>query len=174
MSGQKPPRGPVRPGEQEQAAVRSVISPVVAGVGLDLEDLQFRKAGSRLQVRILVDRDGGVTLDEAAEVSRSIATALEDSAVLGERSYLLDVGSPGVDRPLRLGRHWRRNTGRLVCLTLDDGATATGRIREVAGPGDGDPPTSVGLQIDGTAQTFDAGRISKAVVQVDFAQRMED
>jgi len=174
MGGQKPPHGPGRPGDEEQAAVRTVVLPVITGAGLDLEDLQFRKAGSRLQVRILVDRDGGVTLDEAAALSRDIATVLDEGAVLRERPYLLDVGSPGVDRPLQLVRHWRRNTGRLVRLTMVDGESTTGRIREVAGQHDGDPPSSIGIEVDGSVRSFDADRISKAVVQVDFAQRMED
>lgn len=90
----------------------------MTGAGYDLEDMALSRAGRRHLVRVVLDRDGGVTLDAVAEVSRSISAALDEAEESGGElfagEYALEVGSPGVDRPLTLPRHWRRNLGRLV------------------------------------------------------------
>jgi ribosome maturation factor RimP len=112
--------------------VLALLEPVVSGAGYDLEDLTVSAAGKRSVVRVLVDKDGGITLDDVADVSRLVSEALDvadeqDPTLLGT-SYVLEVSSPGVDRPLTEPRHWRRNLGRLVRASLRDGATAEGRI----------------------------------------------
>jgi ribosome maturation factor RimP len=102
--------------------LRTVIEPVVVRAGYDLEDLSVSRAGRRHVVRVIVDADGGINLDAVAEVSRAVSTALDEAEesggdlVAGE--YQLEVSSPGVDRPLTLPRHWRRNVGRLVKVTV--------------------------------------------------------
>ena len=76
-------------------------------------------AGKRRILRIAVDKDGGVTLDEVAEATREVNRVLDESDVMGEQPYTLEVTSRGVDRPLTLPRHWRRNADRLVKVTFD-------------------------------------------------------
>ncbi len=112
--------------------VLALLEPVVSGAGYDLEDLTVSAAGRRSVVRLLVDKDGGVTLDDVADVSRLVSDALDaadeqDPTLLGT-SYVLEVSSPGVDRPLTEPRHWRRNVGRRVRVHLRDGSTAEGRV----------------------------------------------
>ena len=102
----------------QRAQLRAVVEPVVGAAGYDLEDLTLSRAGRRSVVRVVVDRDGGLDLDAVADVSRLVSKAL-DAAEDGGREivageYQLEVSSPGVDRPLTLPRHWRRNIGRLV------------------------------------------------------------
>jgi len=109
-----------------------LLGPVVAAAGHDLEGLEVSPAGRRRVVRMLVDKDGGTTLDDITEVSRAVSEALDDidarePALLGG-AYVLEVSSPGVDRPLTEPRHWRRNLGRLVTAQLADGTSATGRL----------------------------------------------
>ena len=109
-----------------------LLTPVVAGTGHDLEDLAVTPAGRRRVVRMVVDKDGGTSLDDVADVSRAVSDALDDidarePALLGG-AYVLEVSSPGVDRPLTAPRHWRRNVGRLVTATLVAGGTASGRL----------------------------------------------
>ena len=112
-----------------------VLAPLVAAAGYDLEDLRVAAAGKRSVVRVVVDKDGGVTLDDVADISRVVSDALDaedeaDPGLLGT-SYVLEVSSPGVDRPLTEPRHWRRNVGRRVAASLRDGSTAEGRITAV-------------------------------------------
>jgi ribosome maturation factor RimP len=115
------------------------IEPVVGAAGYDLEELVVTPAGRRSVVRVVVDRDSGVTLDDIAEVSRAVSAVLDDNdGDLGRAPYVLEVTSPGVDRPLTDPRHWRRNTGRLVTVAVGPaGATeqVTGRVTAVDGTG---------------------------------------
>ena len=102
------------------------IEPVVASAGFDLEELVVTPAGRRSVVRVVVDRDQGVSLDDIAEVSRAVSAVLDQNdGDLGRAPYVLEVTSPGVDRPLTEPRHWRRNLGRLVAV-----AVGTDRERE--------------------------------------------
>jgi ribosome maturation factor RimP len=111
------------------------IEPVVGGAGYDLEELVVTPAGRRSVVRVVVDRDEGVTLDDIAEVSRAVSEVLDaNDDGMGRTPYVLEVTSPGVDRPLVEHRHWRRNIGRLVTVTVGPaGGTdeVTGRITGV-------------------------------------------
>ena len=82
-------------------ALRSLAEPIVAGLDCDLEDVVIRQAGKRRLVRIVVDHhSGGLTLDLVASISREISRVLDDSTVLGNSAFVLEVTSPGVDRPL--------------------------------------------------------------------------
>lgn len=145
-------------------AIRELVEPVVAAAGFDLEDLVVRAAGKRRLVQVLADRDGGLGLDEAADLSRSISTVLDEANALGEQAYVLEVGSPGVDRPLTLPRHWQRNIGRLVRITPREAEPFVGRIRAVEAD-------DVVLVVDEESRTLPIEQISKAVVQVEFTDK---
>lgn len=111
------------------AAIASAIEPVLASLGLDLEDLEVQAAGRRRRVCVVVDRDGGIDLDGIAAASRAVSDALDASDAMGDDAYTLEITSPGVDRPLTLPRHWRRNAGRRVRAHMTDGTALDGRIR---------------------------------------------
>lgn len=99
----------------------AVIKPVVEAAGYDLEEIGLSRAGRRHVLQVLVDKDGGISLDDVALVSRAISQALDEAEESGGEvlagEYQLEVGSPGVDRPLTQPRHWRRNVGRLVAVS---------------------------------------------------------
>jgi ribosome maturation factor RimP len=141
--------------------VRAVVAPVVAAAGLDLEDLTVASAGRRRLLRIAVDRDGGVSLDDVALVSAQLSQVLDSSDVMGGAAYVLEVGSPGVDRPLTHPRHWRRAIGRLVLVTLTGGGAVTGRILVVQDDG-------AVLDVPGGNRRIDYADVVAAKVQVEF------
>jgi ribosome maturation factor RimP len=148
-------------------ALRSLAEPIVAAADCDLEDVVIRQAGKRRLVRIVVDhRGGGLTLDLVATISREIGRALDDSTLLGNSAYVLEVTSPGVDRPLTLPRHWTRAIGRLVRVTPLSGAAFEGRVLSA------DEAHAV-LDIGGTEATVAYSEVSRAVVQVEFT-RLEE
>ena len=106
------------------------VEPVVAEAGYDLEELVVRQAGQRAVVRVVIDRDTGVSLNDVAELSRALSEALDAvDGGFGSSPYVLEVTSPGVDRPLTLPRHWHRNVGRLV----DVAAGPEGRREQLTG-----------------------------------------
>jgi ribosome maturation factor RimP len=120
--------------ERHRARLRDAIEPVVAAAALDLEDLSVSRAGRRQVVRVIVDGDGGVGHDALGTVSRDISAALDEAEEKGGEfptsSYILEVSSPGVDRPLTQPRHWRRNIGRLVKVKVGE-RTVTARVAAV-------------------------------------------
>ncbi|WP_341719610.1 ribosome maturation factor RimP [Micromonospora sp. FIMYZ51] len=135
VSGGQAPRGELN---ARRERLRAVITPVVDGAGYDLEDFSVSRAGRRHVVRVIVDADGGINLDAVAEVSRAVSAALDAAEASGgdivAGEYQLEVSSPGVDRPLTLPRHWRRNVGRLVRVTVRGaGAPAGGQDARPAG-----------------------------------------
>jgi ribosome maturation factor RimP len=131
---------------------------------MDLEAIELTPAGKRRMLRLAVDRDGGVTLDDVAEATRAVSQALDDSDAMGETPYTLEVTSRGVDRPLTLPRHWRRNHDRLVTVTTVEGETLTGRIGESDDDG-------VTLDVSGTARPVGYAEVAKALVQVEFNRK---
>jgi ribosome maturation factor RimP len=142
-------------------AVRALAEPIAAGAGMDVEEVQVTKAGKREKLVIIVDADGGVDLDAVAEVSSAISLALDDHADIAAGAYVLEVSSPGVDRPLTAPRHWRRAQDRLVAVELSDGSSVTGRV---AGSDEG----TVTLVVDEGERTLNLTDVERAVVQVEF------
>jgi len=111
--------------------VDAVVRPVVEAAGLVLEDVHLTAAGRRSVVRIVVDLGddaiGSLSLDTVGVVAREISNAM-DSADPVRGAYVLEVSSPGTDRPLTTLRHFRRARTRLVRLTLHDGSVLLGRL----------------------------------------------
>lgn len=155
--------------------LRSVITPVVQDAGYDLEDLAVSRAGRRHVVRVIVDADGGINLDAVADVSRAISAALDAAEESGgdilAGEYQLEVSSPGVDRPLTLPRHWRRNVGRLVRVTVRGGtAGQPGGDRQVTGRVVEADAERVVLEVDADRAEWAYADLGPGRVQVEFTR----
>ncbi len=143
-----------------------VLDPLVTDAGYDLEDITVTAAGRRSLVRVIVDADGGIDLDAVAVVSRIVSDALDgdaEGAAAGRilsGSYVLEVSSPGVDRPLTEPRHWRRAHGRLVAVAVA-GRAVTGRVADVDADG-------IRLDVDGKIITAGWPELGRGKVQVEF------
>ncbi len=148
------------------AHLRSLLAPVVAAGGLYLEGVAVRSAGKRRRVIVTVDLPdgpGGVGSDTLAEVSRSVAAALDDDDSI-PGAYVLEVSTPGTDRPLIEPRHYRRATGRLVRLRTTTGQTVVGRVAAADEEG-------VTLQGEGgpaSARRLRYGDLAQGVVEVEL------
>ncbi|MFG1999514.1 ribosome maturation factor RimP [Spirillospora sp. NPDC048911] len=116
--------------DQAVSALTALLEPAVAEAGFDLEEIDVRPAGRRRLVKIVVDGDGGVSLDDVATLSQTASELLDGSDVMGTAAYVLEVTSPGVDRPLTEPRHWRRAAGRLIVAPLTAGGQIEGRVVE--------------------------------------------
>lgn len=144
-------------------ALRDLLAPVVEGLGYELDALSVTPAGRRRVVRVTVDGDTPVDLDTVADISRALGSALDGANALGSTAYVLEVGSPGVERPLTEVRHWRRAIGRLVEVSPQPGAGGafTGRLLTVADSG-------AVLDVGGTPRTVGWAAVDRARVQVEF------
>ena len=138
-----------------------LLAEPIEALGLDLEAVDLSKAGKRSVLRVAVDKDGGVDMDDIAAATGEVSRALDESDVMGGGSYTLEVSSPGVDRPLTLPRHWRRNAGRLVTATLSGGDEVTGRIGAT-------DETGADIDVDGNVRRVDFADVSKARIQIEF------
>lgn len=158
-------------GTERQAAMAAALSellrPIIAGSGHDLESLNVTPAGKRRVVRVVVDADGGVNLDDIATVSRDVSEALDGADdLLGGLPYVLEVTSPGVDRPLTEPRHWRRAAGRLVTVTTTQGQELEGRI--ISADETGRSENMVVLDVAGQETGLAFSDLGPGRVQVEF------
>jgi ribosome maturation factor RimP len=151
----------VSPFSPDSSRVADALRELLSVLGLDLEAVELTPGGKRRLLRVAVDKDGGVTLDDIAEATRAVSRELDNGDLMGEQPYLLEVTSRGVDRPLTQPRHWRRNHDRLVRATLDDGSQVTGRI----GASD---DSGVVLDVSGASRRLPYDAIAKAQVQIEF------
>lgn len=143
--------------------VRAVIERPLADAGFDVEDVAVRAAGKRSLVQVAVDKDGGLTLDDVADATKIVSTVLDEADPITS-AYVLEVTSPGVDRPLTLPRHWRRNAGRLVKVTTRDGGTITGRIQSAD-----DEAAEVLTQVDEQVRVAYTD-VAKATIELEFTR----
>lgn len=159
-----------KPDAVREQIERELADPLRA-LDLDVEAVELTPAGKRRILRIAVDGDHGVTLDDVADATRRVSEVLDASdsiqAAMGEMPYTLEVTSRGVDRPLTLPRHWRRNTDRLVKVSLTDGESLTGRI--VATTDD-----AAVVEVDGAEREVAYDQVAKALVQVEFNRKRTD
>ena len=150
--------------------LRALLEPLVVKTGLELEEVKVTAAGSRRQLQVIVDSDEGAPLDTIAELSREISQVLDDADAMGGAAYLLEVSSPGLDRPLTEPRHFRRNEGRLVKLTTSGGEQLVARILAVDEEGlDLEVPGVKGRKPKPARVAF--GEIAKARVEIEFSRK---
>ncbi|MEU8699254.1 ribosome maturation factor RimP [Streptomyces sp. NPDC048680] len=150
--------------------LRGLVEPLVSAEQLDLEEIEVSRAGRRRVLRIIVDSEEGVELDTCAELSRAISAQLDETDVMGEDEYVLEVSSPGADRPLTEHRHYERATGRLARLQLREGGELVARILAVDDEGlDLEVPGVKGRKPTSRRIAFD--EIAKARVELEFNRK---
>ena len=151
----------------------ALISPVVQGAGYDLEELILTPMGRRSQLRVVIDRDEGISLDDIAAMSHAVADVLDDDeGVIGKAPYVLEVTSPGVDRPLTEPRHWRRAIGRMVEVTLRTASSSEGspspEVTPLRGRVANYDGAAVTLNVDGIEHLLPMSDLGAGKVQLEF------
>ncbi|MEU8900214.1 ribosome maturation factor RimP [Nocardia sp. NPDC048505] len=162
--------------------VSQLVAELVERRGFDLEGVEISTAGPQTElgdagqhrVKVIIDSDAAVDLDAVAALSNEISEALDAAGDFGETPYLLEVTTPGINRPLTADRHWRRAQGRKVRIKLRSGASSpdpagAAKFEARAGALDGE---QIGLVLGGKAKphlvTIPLADIAEAVVQVEF------
>ena len=147
------------------ANLTELLNPVVSRAGFVLEDVTVTPVGKRRLVSVVIDRESSnPSLDEVTVVSKEISVILDTYSQMGEMSFTLEVTTPGVDRPLTLPRHWKKNIGRLVKITPKQGDKFIGRILEVS-------ENQVKLELEKELLTVDLGDVSRAQIEVEFNRK---
>ncbi len=118
-------------GLPSQTQVIELIDGEFSRAGYEIEDVVIDPRARPPRITVIADGDTALDLDTIAALSRSASTLLDEVKNL-EGQYVLEVSSPGVDRPLTNEKHFRRARGRKVELTLADGTAVTGRVGEIS------------------------------------------
>jgi ribosome maturation factor RimP len=139
------------------------VAEAVTTAGFDLDSFEVQQAGRRQLVKVVVDSDDGVGLDEIAEISRKVSATLDENEHVLASAYTLEVTSPGIDRPLTQQRHWRRARYRLVKITPAEGTAFVGRVGHA-----GDKAARV--LAGGEFRDVRYADVAKAVVEIEFKQ----
>jgi ribosome maturation factor RimP len=136
-------------------SLEKVVEPAVAGLGYELVDVQASNGGRML--RLLIDKPGGISVDDCATVSRHLTRVLAVEGIDYER---LEVSSPGLDRPLRKGADFARFAGRKAEVRMRT-PDATGRRRFV-GVLRGAEAGRVEIELDGQTVALELDGIERA------------
>ncbi|MBI5056769.1 MAG: ribosome maturation factor RimP [Nitrospirae bacterium] len=102
--------------EEIKKKIAETIEPVINSIGFELDDLEFNRMGARGLLRVFIDKDGGVTIDDCERASREIEAVLDVEDII-PFSYVLEVSSPGLDRPLRQPKDFKKYSGKKVRVT---------------------------------------------------------
>lgn len=137
--------------------------------GLELVDVELFRAGKRRVLRIYIGKREGVTVDDCAHVSRELGTLLDAENVLQDEAYVLEVSSPGLDRPFKTLQDYRRNVGRFVRATLRAPVEGLGNKKLVVGKLEDVDESSITLDTDGASRSIPLDLIVQAKVDVRLA-----
>ena len=142
------------------AELTTHLSPIVSALGYEVDEVELTTAGRRRVLEVILDAETPIDLNAISEATRAISNYLDESNIMGEKPYLLEVSSRGVSRPLTKPAHWRRNIGRLVEIK-GSANNLTGRITAFTDP-------VVTIAEDNKEIEIDINTISKAVIEVEF------
>ncbi|NOZ57285.1 MAG: ribosome maturation factor RimP [Calditrichaeota bacterium] len=149
--------------ESTLEVVRGLVEPLLEREGVDLVDLELKGAPGRQVLRVFVDVDGGITIDQCVLLSRKISDLLDRKDPIPGK-YRLEVSSPGVDRPLTRPRDFQRNIGREVKVDVRRGEAVeqvTGKIVSVG-------EENLALDVKGEEVLLEWTAVVKGKIQVRF------
>lgn len=144
--------------------VSSMVIPVLEKAGMELVDLEYRKEGSNWVLRLFIDREGGVTLDDCADMGREIGEALDAEDII-HHEYNLEVSSPGLNRPLKKEADFRRFAGKLAKIKTFE---VIGTGRNFKGRIEGCEDGVVAIAVDGVIHRIPISKIAKANIEYEF------
>ena len=151
--------------EEYEKMTEELLEPIVTEYGFELVDVEYVKEGGTWYLRAYIDKPGGITVDDCEVVSRRFSDILDEKDYI-EDSYVFEVSSPGLGRPLKKEKDFRRNIGEEVEIrtyrTID-------RQKEFTGILDSYDGASVTIAYeDGEKQTFNLEDIALIRLALDF------
>jgi len=149
--------------EYEQKA-EALLSPIVESNGFELVDVEYVKEAGNWYLRGYIDKPGGITVNDCETVSRAFSDRLDEDDFI-EDSYIMEISSPGLDRPLKKEKDFARSIGKLVEIRT---YRPIEKQKEFCGELTAYDNNSVTIDEEGTPRTFDKKDIALVRLAIDF------
>ena len=150
--------------QETQERVRALVEPILSEQGMELVDLEYRREGRGWVVRLYIDKEGGITLDDCSRVSQEIGTSLDIEDFVAA-PYTLEVSSPGLNRPLKSEKDFLKYRDRLIKVKtvdpIDHRKHFKGMLRGIS-------EERIEMEIDGGIIYIPLANVAKANVELDF------
>lgn len=151
--------------ESYEAKTEQLIQPLIDANNFELVDVEFVKEGSDWYLRVYIDKDGGITVDDCELVSRAFNEILDREDYISEQ-YIFEVSSPGLMRPLKKEKDYKRSVGKLIDIKL---YKPVDKCKEFTGVLDSYDKDTVTIKMDDdTQKTFD--RSNLAMIRLAFCE----
>jgi len=153
--------------ETENSVIENILhmaEPLLADKNMELVDLEFRKEGVGKVLRLFIDKTGGVTVEDCANISRELSTLMDVNEIIEEK-YVLEVSSPGLRRPLKKIDDFKKFKGKLVLIKtkepIENRKVFKGYLKDTNDEG-------IEMDIDGLLYSLSFQQIHKANLEIDF------
>ena len=151
--------------ESYEAKTEQLIQPLIDANNFELVDVEFVKEGSDWYLRVYIDKDGGITVDDCELISRAFNEILDREDYISEQ-YIFEVSSPGLMRPLKKEKDYKRSVGKLIDIKL---YKPVDKCKEFTGVLDSYDKDTVTIKMDDDTQnTFD--RSNLAMIRLAFCE----
>ncbi|MCR5684035.1 MAG: ribosome maturation factor RimP [Lachnospiraceae bacterium] len=150
--------------DEYESRTEALLVPILESLGFEMVDVEFVKEGSDFYLRALIDKEGGITIDDCETVSRRLDTELDREDFISE-AYILEVSSPGLGRTLKKDRDLVREQGKDVDIRLfkavDGSKEYTGALRSF-------DEGTITISTEGNEKSFERANIAKISLSLDF------
>ena len=151
--------------ESYEAKTEQLIQPLIDANNFELVDVEFVKEGSDWYLRVYIDKDGGITVDDCELISRAFNEILDREDYISEQ-YIFEVSSPGLMRPLKKEKDYKRSVGKLIDIKL---YKPVDKCKEFTGVLDSYDKDTVTIKMDDdTQKTFDRSKL--AMIRLAFCE----
>jgi len=145
-------------------SVIELIEPGLLAKGIELVDVEFKKEGKNWVLRVFIDKEGGVTLEDCQKISSLVGDLIEVEEVI-EPAYTMEVSSPGLNRVLKKEKDFIRFSGKKICVQchapLNGRKKFTGILKDFKNQ-------SIHLEVDGQLQIISINRVAKANLVIEI------
>lgn len=138
--------------------IEELTRKIAESEGLELMDLEYKTGQSRNLLRVFIDKSGGVTLSDCENLSRQLGVVLDVNDLVKD-AYVLEVSSPGLDRPLRTDHDYRRSIGRTVRISFEE---QDGKVIQVVGLLTAVDDEAITIQQEGKILRIERDRVRRA------------
>lgn len=143
--------------ESYEAKTEELIQPLIDEKNFELVDVEFVKEGSEWYLRVYIDKEGGISVDDCEYISRAFNEILDKEDYISE-AYIFEVSSPGLTRPLKKEKDYARSVGKLIDIKL---YKPVDKVKEYTGVLDAYDENTVTIECDGASVTVDRKNIAK-------------